>query len=221
MISRVMTERVVDKTLLPWCDVTIPPVSYCDYVWDNVHHHGHLPALVCPVQDITLSHGQVNPTILVPETKSSVEVRETALEVARALTSLGVEKGWVVAVVLPNCLEYPALVLGCLYLGVVLTPINPSYTAHEISRQLSSSSARLIFSHGSLSEKTEKVLELCPLVQTAVMVGQEKTDTQLGLSWSDFLAVSSGSFPPPADIDLKSDVAILPYSSGTTGQTII
>ena len=73
VISRVMTERVVDKTLLPWCDVTIPPVSYCDYVWDNVHHHGHLPVLVCPVQDITLTHGQVGPTIrikwnLVPET---------------------------------------------------------------------------------------------------------------------------------------------------------
>ena len=120
-------------------------------------------------------------------------MRETALEVARALTSLGVEKGSVVAVILPNCVEYPSLVLGCLYLGVVLTPINPSYTAPEISRQLGSSSARLVFSHDSLAEKTARVLELSPLVQRAVMVGREKTDSQLGLSWSDFLAVSSAS----------------------------
>ena len=204
MISRVMRERVKENTLLPWCDVVIPPVSYCDYVWDNVHHHGHLPALVCSVQGTTVSHG---------------ELRETALQVARALNSLGLKKGEVVAALLPNCVEYPALVLGCLYLGVVLTPINPSYTAPEISRQLSSSSARLVFSHSSLTEKTVKVVELSPLVQTAVMVGQEKTNTELGLSWPDFLAVSSGSYPQPAEIDLQSDVAILPYSSGTTGQT--
>ena len=205
VISQVMTERVKDATLLPWCDVIIPPVSYCDYVWDNVRHHGHLPALHCPVQGTTLSHGQV---------------RETALEVARALTSLGLKKGEVVAVILPNCVEYPPLVLACLYLGLPLTPINPSYTAHEISRQLSSSSARLVFSHSSLTEKTLKVLELSPLLQSAVMVGQQKTSPDLGLSWTDFLAVSSGAFPPQADINLKTDVAILPYSSGTTGRII-
>ena len=148
-------------------------------------------------------------------------MRETALEVARALSSLGLKKGDVVGVVLPNCIEYPPLVLGCLYLGVVLTPINPSYTPHEISRQLNSSSARLVFSHCSLTEKTGKVLELSPLLQTVVMVGQEKTDPDLGLSWPDFLAVSSGSFPPQAEINLRSDVAILPYSSGTTGQSIV
>ena len=147
-------------------------------------------------------------------------MRETALEVARALTSLGLKKGEVVAVTLPNCVEYPPLVLACLYLGLPLTPINPSYTAHEISRQLSSSGARLVFSHSSLTEKTLKVLELSPLLQSAVMVGQQKTSPELGLSWTDFLAVSSGAFPPQADINLKTDVAILPYSSGTTGQII-
>ena len=44
---------------------------------------------------------------------------------ARSLQQHGVKRGSVVAVVLPNCLEYPALVLGCLYLGVTITPINP------------------------------------------------------------------------------------------------
>ena len=50
MISRVMSERVEENTLLPWCDVVIPPVSYCDYVWDNISHQAHLPALVCGVE---------------------------------------------------------------------------------------------------------------------------------------------------------------------------
>ena len=201
-ISRVMKERVEDNTLLPWCDVVIPNVTYCDYVWDNVRHHGHLPALVCGVSGSVLSHG---------------EVRETALEVARSLTSLGLEKGDVVAVVLPNCLEYPTIVLACLYLGLVLTPINPSYTAPEISRQLSSSKARLMFSHSSLQDKTLKVLGQSPLVQRAVMVGEVQASTEEVMAWRDFMAVSSGRIPGPGEVDIKKDVAILPYSSGTTG----
>ena len=59
VISRVMTERVEENTLLPWCDLLIPPVSYCDYVWDNIRQHGHLPALLCPARATTVSHGQV------------------------------------------------------------------------------------------------------------------------------------------------------------------
>ena len=203
VISRVMREVVADNTLQPWCDVVVPEVSYCDYVWDNVRQHGHLPALVCGLSGAVLSHG---------------EVRDTALQVARALASLGLKKGDVVAVILPNCLQYPPLVLACLYLGVVLTPINPSYTPPEISRQLGSSRAVMMFSHSSLAEKTVKVLGESPLVKRAVMVDLVKTSTDGVMAWRDFLAVSSGSYPEPGDVNLKSDVAILPYSSGTTGQ---
>ena len=42
-------------------------------------------------------------------------MREEALKVARSLECLGLRKGDVVAVILPNCLEYPILiqVLDC------------------------------------------------------------------------------------------------------------
>ena len=38
------------------------------------------------------------------------QVREEALKVARALECFGLRKGDVVAVILPNCLEYPILI---------------------------------------------------------------------------------------------------------------
>ena len=77
------------------CDIAIPEVTYCDYVWDHHHALGHLPALVCGLTGQVLSHG---------------EVREEALKVSRALQCLGLRKGDVVAVILPNCVEYPVLV---------------------------------------------------------------------------------------------------------------
>ena len=78
VISRVITERLADRTLHPWCDVVVPPVTYCDYVWDKLDDHGHLPALVCGVSGETWSHGQL---------------KETAMQVARALASLSLRNG--------------------------------------------------------------------------------------------------------------------------------
>ena len=100
-----------------------------------------------------------------------------------------------------------------------MTPINPAYTATEISRQLQSSSARIIFSHGSVSAKTAAVrLQLREKTTTTIIIGDqsEQTEAQF-LQWEDFLALSSSQYPEQADIDLKRDVALLPYSSGTTG----
>ena len=40
-------------------DFSIPQVSYCDYVWDNLEQHSHLPGLVCGITGETLLHGEV------------------------------------------------------------------------------------------------------------------------------------------------------------------
>ena len=40
-------------------DFKIPEVSYCDYVWDNLAEHAHLPGLVCGVTGQTVLHGEV------------------------------------------------------------------------------------------------------------------------------------------------------------------
>ena len=113
---------------------------------------------------------------------------------------------------------------GCLYLGLTVTPINPAYTATEISRQLQSSSAQVIFSHGSVSDKIAAVrLQLAEErgergETTTILIGEHPSHSLAGwLQWEDFLALSSSEYPLAAEVDLKRDVALLPYSSGTTG----
>ena len=143
-------------------------------------------------------------------------MKEQALNVARALKSHDLKKGDVVAIVLPNCLEYPVLVQGCLYLGIAITPINPAYTAHEISRQLSASKASVIFGHSSIGDKLKKSSELAGCVEKSFLIG-ENLKSEGALHWDDFIASSSGPVPEQADIDVMNDVAVLPFSSGTTG----
>ena len=45
-------------------DFSIPQVSYCDYVWDNLEQHSHLPGLVCGFTGETLLHGEVERIII-------------------------------------------------------------------------------------------------------------------------------------------------------------
>ena len=107
-------------------------------------------------------------------------------------------------------------VQGCLYLGIVVTPINSAYTAQEISRQLSASKASVIFGHTSIVDKLKKSADLAGCVERTFLIG-ENLKTEDSMHWNDFLASSSGSIPEQANVDVKKDVAILPFSSGTTG----
>ena len=134
--------------------------------------------------------------------------------------ALGLCKGDVVSVVLPNCLEYPAIVLGCLYLGLTVSPANPGYTAHEVGRQLSASEAKLIFGHSSQIDKIRQTLDILGANAKslkALIVGDKIENCQEFIHWDDFLDLSSGQVPAQAKIDVKNDVAVLPFSSGTTG----
>ena len=109
---------------------------------------------------------------------------------------------------------------GCLSLGLCVTPINPAYTPSEITRQLEASSAKIIFSHLSVSDKVTEVVKVSQDLTglTTVLIGEERGDRRdSSLLWEDFLRLSSSQYPPQADIDIKRDVALLPFSSGTTG----
>ena len=55
-------------------DFTIPAVSYCDYVWDNLEQHNHLPGLVCGLTGETLLHGEVDIWEIIIQTVSIIIV---------------------------------------------------------------------------------------------------------------------------------------------------
>ena len=55
---------------------------------------------------------------------------------AAFLQAQGFNKGDRVAVQLPNILQYPVVILGCLRAGVILVNVNPLYTQYELAHQL-------------------------------------------------------------------------------------
>ncbi len=60
------------------------------------------------------------------------------------LQSVGLAKGDRIAIMLPNCLQYPVVLFGALRAGLVVVNTNPLYTARELAHQLTDSGAEAI-----------------------------------------------------------------------------
>lgn len=69
-------------------------------------------------------------------TLSFAQIDIASQRFAAFLQAQGFNKGDRVAVQLPNILQYPVVILGCLRAGIILVNVNPLYTQYELSHQL-------------------------------------------------------------------------------------
>ncbi len=72
------------------------------------------------------------------------DVMRRAREFAGYLQSIGVGPGDRVAMMMPNCLQYPVAIFGTLLAGAVVVNVNPLYTPRELAHQLTDSGAAVI-----------------------------------------------------------------------------
>ncbi|KAJ1959383.1 hypothetical protein GGI12_004365 [Dipsacomyces acuminosporus] len=134
---------------------------------------------------------------------------------------VGVRSGDVVAVVLPNSIYYTAILLSVMSLGASCTLANPAYTAHELGCQLSSSGSKFVITASALVPTIKSALgkqgASCVPDSSILVVDQ---DPDGGKNASIFSILDDGEYPSVHLTDLesaKSTVALIPYSSGTTG----
>lgn len=131
---------------------------------------------------------------------------------ASGLHNLGLSQGDLVLILLPNSIYYPIVLLGVLYLGAVVTPMNPLSSVLEIKKQITGSNVCLAF---ALTEKVEK-LQALGIRAIAVPENVNLVSKQSG--FSDFYKLISGSFDlAPRPVIKQQDTAAIMYSSGTTG----
>ncbi|SCK61669.1 long-chain acyl-CoA synthetase [Variovorax sp. HW608] len=75
---------------------------------------------------------------------SYAEVDRQSRAFAAYLQGIGLAKGDRVAVMMPNCPQYPISVAGLLRAGLILVNVNPLYTPRELEHQLKDSGAKAI-----------------------------------------------------------------------------
>ncbi|KAJ2032356.1 hypothetical protein IWW57_000265 [Coemansia sp. S610] len=77
--------------------------------------------------------------------QSFMDVQRMANRIASGLVNnLGLQRGDMIAVLIPNTVYYPAIVLGALMAGLVCATANPAYTVGEITHVLNLSEAKAV-----------------------------------------------------------------------------
>ena len=128
--------------------------------------------------------------------------------IAAGLARRGVGPGDVVAVSLGNVPEFAMTYYGVLKAGATFSPMNPLFRAGEVVTRLLDCGARTwILSPEAAATALDEVRARVPGLREAVVTGSP--------AWEDLLKTPGE--PPAPRIRAREDVAILPYSSGTTG----
>jgi long-chain acyl-CoA synthetase len=157
---------------------------------------------------------------------SFTELGRRAHAVAAGLAERGIGRGDVVAVHLPNCLQYPAVYYGVLLAGATFSPTNPLLPPAELAHQLADAGARALVTWEPVLPVVRAALGGTG-VQTVVVTGpQQIADPAAAVDLADLPgAVSLGTLlaADPTDahrdagIDPVTDLAHLAYTGGTTG----
>jgi long-chain acyl-CoA synthetase len=157
---------------------------------------------------------------------------------AYLLGELKLKKGDRVAIMMPNCLQYPIATFGILRAGLTVVNTNPMYTARELRHQLVDSGASAIVVLDNFGAVVQEVLadtQVKQVVTTGLgdMLGFPKGpivnfvlkyvkkmvpdyDIPGAIRFRDALTLGLLHPLPPVEIE-PADIAFLQYTGGTTG----
>jgi long-chain acyl-CoA synthetase len=164
--------------------------------------------------------------------------RLSAQFAAYLLGELQLKKGDRVAIMMPNCLQYPISTFGILRAGLTVVNVNPMYTPRELRHQLVDSGASVIVvldNFGHTVQESIAGTQIRHVVTTGLgdMVGFPKGaivnfvlkyvkkmvpdyDLPGAIRFRDALVLGQLRKPPQVTID-PGDIAFLQYTGGTTG----
>ncbi|CAN9410606.1 unnamed protein product [Alternaria alternata] len=158
-----------------------------------------------------------------PYTKRSytyAQVRDTAITFGKGLKSLWEwQKGDVLALYTPNCIDTPAITWGCHWAGGILSPANPNYTVEELAFQLKDSGAKALVTQLPYIKNAQEAAKQVgiPLDRVIVMGDQKDPSYKVKHFTSIVNTAGTSRWRRTKATNPSEDLAFLVYSSGTTG----
>ncbi|MEV0456405.1 AMP-binding protein [Catellatospora methionotrophica] len=177
----------------PLADVEIPEVSVPQLVIGPAAARGDHPALI---------DGRTGQTLTYAQLAHMVD------RLAAGLAGAGLRPGDVLALFSPNTLLYPVVFHAALAAGATVTTVNALATEKDLTTQLSDSGAKMLV---TVSPFLDRAAAAAAQVQEILVC-----DSAEGYrSVQELMATAEPA--PVVDIDPATTLAVLPYSSGTTG----
>lgn len=143
------------------------------------------------------------------------EFWERSNRFGNALIQLGMNKGDRMQIFLPNCLEYPEVVVGGIKAGLIDTAGNFRLTGKELAYQLKDCGARaIVLKSIDQYQNVQAIIDEVPCLEFIIMIDEGNPDGTL--SYYSLLSDARVD-DPPVDV-LPDDLHLLMYTGGTTGQ---
>jgi long-chain acyl-CoA synthetase len=171
------------------------------------------------------------------KTLTYAELDRLSREFGAWLQAKGLSRGARVAIMMPNCLQYPVAMFGTLRAGCTVVNVNPLYTARELEHQLRDSGAEAIVILENFAAVLQQVRAKTPLKLVVVTSLGEMLGLK-GLIVNLVVRKVKKMVPPfelAGAVNLKDalsegrgkalntprlghdDIAFLQYTGGTTG----
>ncbi|MDM0106209.1 long-chain-fatty-acid--CoA ligase [Variovorax sp. J22R24] len=169
---------------------------------------------------------------------SYADVDRQSRAFAGYLQGLGLVKGDRIAVMMPNCPQYPIAVAGLLRAGLILVNVNPLYTPRELEHQLKDSGSKAIVIMENFGTTLQQCIAATPVKHVVLAAMGDRLGLLKGtlvnyvvrnvkkmvpqyslpgaVRFNEALEKGASRTVQPAAIG-PDDVAVLQYTGGTTG----
>ncbi len=198
--------------------IDIPDISVYSMFKESVKKYGDRDAIHFQNNKITFS-----------------ELNEKVETLSSGLHGMGLKKGDMIGVIIPNMPEYVYLLIACTKLGIVPVNINPLYTFNEIQSVVQATKLRTVFTHIYFFPK---IANLFPVAIDRVVIINDSSVSKIPLSSIPiirnlvekehspvdrniipFEKLGEGMPPVPEEkFDSRKDRAFIQYTGGTTGR---
>lgn len=169
------------------------------------------PASLGALLDDLVARFPDRPAVVEDRSISYRELDRLARTIGANLAALGVQPGDRVALYLGNAWEFLAVLFACVRIGAIVVPIGTRQRHAELEFLLNNSGAKVLVHEPDLAEFIPAPAEVPELAHRFVIRGE----APLAKPFDDLL---KGGGDCPAHVANEEDVAVILYTSGTTGR---
>ncbi|XP_045033533.1 luciferin 4-monooxygenase isoform X3 [Daphnia magna] len=144
------------------------------------------------------------------------QIKENSYALATGLqTKFNLKRGDNVAIILPNCLEYPVVIFAVMLTGGCATLINPAQTISELEHSFRLAKPKLCIGTEDCIVKFEGIYK--DLSKRPPFVLLNALTTSHSITIENLTALGKKQTFQQPTIDTREDAALILFSSGTTG----
>jgi acyl-CoA synthetase (AMP-forming)/AMP-acid ligase II len=176
-------------------ELEVPDRDVSSQVLSQAREYDEKPALIDGPSGRALNYGEL--VLLVRR-------------MAAGLSARGFGRGDVLGVFMPNVPEYAVVLHAAASAGGAASTVNPLYTSGELGRQMQDAGARYLITAPPFLDTALAAAQSSAVEEVFVLGGEDQ-----GTPFPELLGDESDA--PEPELDPSEALAVLPYSSGTTG----